>query len=116
VFLFHAHSEKTEAFITPKEKLVYMGDSVEFHCLGIGHMATVKWNIRHRKHLPPHVLVKGSILKIQDVAKRDAGEYVCLVKTTTGLAQDVGKLIVKGIYIINTNESIKSTSNTSTFC
>ena len=69
---------------------------MEFHCLGIGHMATVEWKLPHWSYIPSHVKMKGSVLKIKSASMRDAGDYVCLVNSTTGFAQDIGKLIIKG--------------------
>uniref|UniRef100_A0A665UZU7 Heparan sulfate proteoglycan 2 n=1 Tax=Echeneis naucrates TaxID=173247 RepID=A0A665UZU7_ECHNA len=71
---------------------VMIGNSVEFECQAVGDPEpTVKWS-KVGGSLPAHIMVKGGMLRIDQVTEADAGQYRC---TATN---DVGELVTTPLF------------------
>ncbi|XP_072305364.1 basement membrane-specific heparan sulfate proteoglycan core protein isoform X2 [Eucyclogobius newberryi] len=66
---------------------VMIGNSVEFECQAVGDpQPTVRWS-KVGAALPPHVVVKEGMLKIERVTEADAGQYRCTATNHVGSVQ-----------------------------
>lgn len=66
---------------------VMIGNSVEFECHAVGDPEpTVRWS-KVGGSLPAHVMVKGGMLKIEQVTDADAGQYRCTATNDVGSVQ-----------------------------
>ncbi|XP_055703570.1 basement membrane-specific heparan sulfate proteoglycan core protein isoform X3 [Phlebotomus papatasi] len=71
----------TEIAIFPASFTGRPGDSVEFRCIGEGH---ISWRKEYTMWLPPNVIAKGHILSIENAREEDSGQYVCTSIHQTG--------------------------------
>lgn len=66
---------------------VMIGNSVEFECQARGDPEpTVHWS-KVGGSLPVHVVVKGGMLRIEQVTEADAGQYRCTATNDVGSVQ-----------------------------
>lgn len=66
---------------------VMIGTSVEFECQALGEPEpTVQWS-KVGGSLPAHVMVKGGMLRIEQVTEADAGQYRCTATNDVGSVQ-----------------------------
>ncbi|XP_035236655.1 basement membrane-specific heparan sulfate proteoglycan core protein-like isoform X3 [Anguilla anguilla] len=66
---------------------VMIGNSVEFECQAIGDpQPSVRWS-KVGGELPAHVVVRGGMLKIEQVTEADAGQYRCTATNNVGSVQ-----------------------------
>lgn len=66
---------------------VMIGNSVEFECQALGDPEpTVHWS-KVGGPLPAHVVVKGGMLKIEQVTEADGGQYRCTATNDVGSVQ-----------------------------
>ena len=66
---------------------VMIGNSVEFECQAVGDPEpTVKWS-KVDGSLAAHIMVKGGMLRIQQVTEADAGQYRCTATNDVGSVQ-----------------------------
>ncbi|XP_045065406.1 basement membrane-specific heparan sulfate proteoglycan core protein-like isoform X1 [Coregonus clupeaformis] len=76
---------------------VMLGNSVEFECQAIGEpQPTVRWS-RVGGPLPAHIMVKGDMLKIEQVSEADAGQYRCTATNDVGSVQSQVVLHVQSL-------------------
>ncbi|XP_070963572.1 basement membrane-specific heparan sulfate proteoglycan core protein-like [Oncorhynchus clarkii lewisi] len=76
---------------------VMVGNSVEFECQAIGEpQPTVHWS-RVGGPLPAHIMVKGGMLKIEQVSDADAGQYRCTATNNVGSVQSQVVLHVQSL-------------------
>eukprot|EP00063_Salmo_salar_P027465 XP_014002300.1 PREDICTED: basement membrane-specific heparan sulfate proteoglycan core protein isoform X17 [Salmo salar] len=76
---------------------VMVGNSVEFECQAIGEpQPTVRWS-KVGGLLPAHIVVKGGMLKIQQVTDADAGQYRCTATNDVGSVQSQVVLNVQSL-------------------
>ncbi|XP_055787283.1 basement membrane-specific heparan sulfate proteoglycan core protein-like isoform X3 [Salvelinus fontinalis] len=76
---------------------VMVGNSVEFECQAIGDpQPTVRWS-RVGGPLPAHIMVKGGMLKIEQVSDADAGQYRCTATNNVGSVQSQVVLHVQSL-------------------
>ncbi|KAM7411308.1 hypothetical protein PAMA_021348 [Pampus argenteus] len=76
---------------------VMIGNSVEFECQAVGDPEpTVKWS-KVGGSLPAHIMVKGGMLKIENVREADAGQYRCTATNDVGSVQSQVVLIVQSL-------------------
>ncbi|XP_064813458.1 basement membrane-specific heparan sulfate proteoglycan core protein isoform X3 [Oncorhynchus masou masou] len=76
---------------------VMVGNSVEFECQAIGEpQPTVRWS-RVGGPLPAHIMVKGGMLKIEQVSDADAGQYRCTATNDVGSVQSQVVLHVQSL-------------------
>ncbi|XP_042159702.1 basement membrane-specific heparan sulfate proteoglycan core protein isoform X9 [Oncorhynchus tshawytscha] len=76
---------------------VMVGNSVEFECQAIGEpQPTVRWS-RVGGPLPAHIMVKGGMLKIEQVSDADAGQYRCTATNNVGSVQSQVVLHVQSL-------------------
>uniref|UniRef100_A0A3Q4MA73 Heparan sulfate proteoglycan 2 n=1 Tax=Neolamprologus brichardi TaxID=32507 RepID=A0A3Q4MA73_NEOBR len=76
---------------------VMIGNSVEFECQAVGDPEpTVKWS-KVGGSLPPHIVVKGGMLKIEQVTEADAGQYRCTATNDVGSVQSQVVLNVQSL-------------------
>lgn len=66
---------------------VMVGNSVEFECHALGDPEpSVRWS-KVGGSLPDHVVVKGNVLRIEQVTEADAGQYRCTATNNVGSVQ-----------------------------
>lgn len=66
---------------------VMIGNSVEFECQAVGDPEpTVRWS-KVGGSLPAHIMVKGGMLRIEQVTEADAGQYRCTATNDVGSVQ-----------------------------
>lgn len=66
---------------------VMIGNSVEFECQALGEPEpTVQWS-KVGGSLPAHIMVKGGMLRIEQVTEVDAGQYRCTATNDVGSVQ-----------------------------
>lgn len=76
---------------------VMIGNSVEFECQAVGDpQPTVKWS-KVGGTLPAHIVVKGGMLKIEQVTEADAGQYRCTATNDVGSVQSQVVLNVQSL-------------------
>ncbi|XP_040902816.1 basement membrane-specific heparan sulfate proteoglycan core protein isoform X8 [Toxotes jaculatrix] len=76
---------------------VMIGNSVEFECQAVGDPEpTVKWS-KVGGALPAHIMVKGGMLKIEQVTEADAGQYRCTATNDVGSVQSQVVLNVQSL-------------------
>uniref|UniRef100_A0A673C7V2 Heparan sulfate proteoglycan 2 n=1 Tax=Sphaeramia orbicularis TaxID=375764 RepID=A0A673C7V2_9TELE len=76
---------------------VMIGNSVEFECQAVGDPEpTVKWS-KVGGTLPAHIMVKGGMLKIDQVTEADAGQYRCTATNDVGSVQSQVVLNVQSL-------------------
>uniref|UniRef100_A0A3B5AWQ0 Heparan sulfate proteoglycan 2 n=1 Tax=Stegastes partitus TaxID=144197 RepID=A0A3B5AWQ0_9TELE len=76
---------------------VMIGNSVEFECQAVGDPEpTVKWS-KVGGSLPAHIMVKGGMLKIDQVTEADAGQYRCTATNDVGSVQSQVVLNVQSL-------------------
>ncbi|XP_078144123.1 basement membrane-specific heparan sulfate proteoglycan core protein [Centroberyx gerrardi] len=76
---------------------VMVGNSVEFECQAVGDpQPTVKWS-KVGGSLPTHIMVKGGMLKIEQVTEADAGQYRCTATNDVGSVQSQVVLNVQSL-------------------
>ncbi|CAB1330005.1 unnamed protein product [Coregonus sp. 'balchen'] len=76
---------------------VMVGNSVEFECQAIGEpQPTVRWS-KVGGLLPAHIVVKGGMLKIEQVTEADAGQYRCTATNDVGSVQSQVVLNVQSL-------------------
>ncbi|XP_042264746.1 basement membrane-specific heparan sulfate proteoglycan core protein isoform X5 [Thunnus maccoyii] len=76
---------------------VMIGNSVEFECQAVGDPEpTVKWS-KVGGSLPAHIMVKGGMLKIEQVTEADAGQYRCTATNDVGSVQSQVVLNVQSL-------------------
>lgn len=74
---------------------VMIGNSVEFECQAVGDPEpTVQWS-KVGGSLPAHIMVKGGMLKIEQVTEADAGQYRCTATNDVGSVQSQVVLYVQ---------------------
>uniref|UniRef100_A0AAV2LZ82 Basement membrane-specific heparan sulfate proteoglycan core protein n=1 Tax=Knipowitschia caucasica TaxID=637954 RepID=A0AAV2LZ82_KNICA len=76
---------------------VMIGNSVEFECQAVGDpQPTVRWS-KVGGALPSHIVVKGGMLKIEQVTEADAGQYRCTATNDVGSVQSQVVLNVQSL-------------------
>ncbi|XP_029911416.1 basement membrane-specific heparan sulfate proteoglycan core protein isoform X2 [Myripristis murdjan] len=76
---------------------VMVGNSVEFECQAVGDpQPTVKWS-KVGGSLPTHIMVKGGMLRIDQVTEADAGQYRCTATNDVGSVQSQVVLNVQSL-------------------
>ncbi|XP_040007845.1 basement membrane-specific heparan sulfate proteoglycan core protein isoform X2 [Xiphias gladius] len=76
---------------------VMIGNSVEFECQAVGDPEpTVKWS-KVGGALPAHIMVKGGMLRIEQVTEADAGQYRCTATNDVGSVQSQVVLNVQSL-------------------
>ncbi|XP_058499022.1 basement membrane-specific heparan sulfate proteoglycan core protein isoform X3 [Solea solea] len=76
---------------------VMIGNSVEFECQAVGDPEpTVQWS-KVGGALPAHIMVKGGMLKIEQVTEADAGQYRCTATNDVGSVQSQVVLHVQSL-------------------
>uniref|UniRef100_A0A7N8XAL3 Heparan sulfate proteoglycan 2 n=1 Tax=Mastacembelus armatus TaxID=205130 RepID=A0A7N8XAL3_9TELE len=76
---------------------VMIGNSVEFECQAVGDPdPTVKWS-KVGGSLSAHIMVKGGMLKIEQVTEADAGQYRCTATNDVGSVQSQVVLNVQSL-------------------
>ncbi|KAG7472084.1 hypothetical protein MATL_G00104850 [Megalops atlanticus] len=76
---------------------VLVGNSVEFECQAVGDPEpTVSWS-KVGGELPAHVMVKGGMLRIDQVTEADAGQYRCTATNDVGSVQSQVVLNVQSL-------------------
>ncbi|XP_071333360.1 basement membrane-specific heparan sulfate proteoglycan core protein isoform X1 [Trachinotus anak] len=76
---------------------VMIGNSVEFECQAVGDPEpTVKWS-KVGGALPAHIMVKGGMLRIDQVTEADAGQYRCTATNDVGSVQSQVVLNVQSL-------------------
>ncbi|XP_068162728.1 basement membrane-specific heparan sulfate proteoglycan core protein isoform X3 [Antennarius striatus] len=76
---------------------VMIGNSVEFECQAVGDpKPTVEWS-KVGGSLPPHIMVNGGMLKIDQVTEADAGQYRCTATNDVGSVQSQVVLNVQSL-------------------
>ncbi|XP_073326188.1 basement membrane-specific heparan sulfate proteoglycan core protein [Pagrus major] len=76
---------------------VMIGNSVEFECQAVGDPEpTVQWS-KVGGSLPAHIMVKGGMLKIEQVKEADAGQYRCTATNDVGSVQSQVVLNVQSL-------------------
>uniref|UniRef100_A0AAQ5ZDB4 Heparan sulfate proteoglycan 2 n=1 Tax=Amphiprion ocellaris TaxID=80972 RepID=A0AAQ5ZDB4_AMPOC len=79
---------------------VMIGNSVEFECQAVGDPEpTVKWS-KVGGSLPAHIMVKGGMLKIDQVTEADAGQYRCTATNDVGSVQSQVVLNVQSVTVL----------------
>ncbi|XP_029690402.1 basement membrane-specific heparan sulfate proteoglycan core protein isoform X5 [Takifugu rubripes] len=76
---------------------VMIGNSVEFECQALGDPEpTVQWS-KVGGALPSHIMVKGGMLRIEQVTEADAGQYRCTATNDVGSVQSQVVLNVQSL-------------------
>ncbi|KAG7221679.1 hypothetical protein INR49_000046 [Caranx melampygus] len=76
---------------------VMIGNSVEFECQAVGDPEpTVKWS-KVGGTLPNHIMVKGGMLRIDQVTEADAGQYRCTATNDVGSVESQVVLNVQSL-------------------
>ncbi|XP_057175223.1 basement membrane-specific heparan sulfate proteoglycan core protein isoform X6 [Triplophysa rosa] len=76
---------------------VMVGNSVEFECHAVGDPEpSVRWS-KVGGSLPDHVVVKGHILRIEQVTEADAGQYRCTATNNVGSVQSQVALNIQSL-------------------
>ncbi|KAK2851858.1 hypothetical protein Q5P01_008134 [Channa striata] len=76
---------------------VMIGNSVEFECQAVGDPEpTVQWS-KVGGALPAHIMVKGGMLRIEQVTEADAGQYRCTATNDVGSVQSQVVLHVQSL-------------------
>ncbi|KAM8864761.1 basement membrane-specific heparan sulfate proteoglycan core protein isoform 10-T10 [Spinachia spinachia] len=76
---------------------VMIGNSVEFECQAVGDPEpTVRWS-KVGGSLPAHIMVKGGMLRIEQVTEADAGKYRCTATNDVGSVQSQVVLNVQSL-------------------
>ncbi|XP_047235897.1 basement membrane-specific heparan sulfate proteoglycan core protein isoform X4 [Girardinichthys multiradiatus] len=76
---------------------VMVGNSVEFECHAVGDPEpTVRWS-KVGGPLPSHIMVKGSMLRIDQATEADAGHYRCTATNDVGSVQSQVLLNVQSL-------------------
>nr|XP_046254096.1 basement membrane-specific heparan sulfate proteoglycan core protein isoform X4 [Scatophagus argus] len=76
---------------------VMIGNSVEFECQAVGDPEpTVQWS-KVGGSLPAHIMVKGGMLRIEQVTEADAGQYRCTATNDVGSVQSQVVLNVQSL-------------------
>ncbi|XP_045912374.1 basement membrane-specific heparan sulfate proteoglycan core protein-like isoform X7 [Micropterus dolomieu] len=76
---------------------VMIGNSVEFECQAVGDPEpTIKWS-KVGGSLPAHIMVKGGMLRIDQVTEADAGQYRCTATNNVGSVQSQVVLNVQSL-------------------
>ncbi|XP_074498541.1 basement membrane-specific heparan sulfate proteoglycan core protein isoform X4 [Sebastes fasciatus] len=76
---------------------VMIGNSVEFECQAVGDPEpTVRWS-KVGGSLPAHIMVKGGMLRIEQVTEADAGQYRCTATNDVGSVQSQVVLNVQSL-------------------
>uniref|UniRef100_H3D4F8 Heparan sulfate proteoglycan 2 n=1 Tax=Tetraodon nigroviridis TaxID=99883 RepID=H3D4F8_TETNG len=76
---------------------VMIGNSVEFECQALGEPEpTVQWS-KVGGSLPAHIMVKGGMLRIEQVTEVDAGQYRCTATNDVGSVQSQVVLNVQSL-------------------
>uniref|UniRef100_A0A672H4F7 Heparan sulfate proteoglycan 2 n=1 Tax=Salarias fasciatus TaxID=181472 RepID=A0A672H4F7_SALFA len=76
---------------------VMIGNSVEFECQAVGDPEpTVRWS-KVGGSLPAHIMVKGGMLRIDQVTEADAGQYRCTATNDVGSVQSQVVLNVQSL-------------------
>lgn len=86
-FFFISALPKVMINVRTSVQTVMIGNSVEFECQAIGDPEpTVQWS-KVGGTLPAHIMVKGGMLRIQQVTEADAGQYRCTATNNVGSVQ-----------------------------
>lgn len=88
VFCFSAAAlPKVMINVRTSVQTVMIGNSVEFECQALGEPEpTVQWS-KVGGSLPAHIMVKGGMLRIEQVTEADAGQYRCTATNDVGSVQ-----------------------------
>lgn len=87
LFFFISALPKVMINVRTSVQTVMIGNSVEFECQAIGDPEpTVQWS-KVGGTLPAHIMVKGGMLRIQQVTEADAGQYRCTATNNVGSVQ-----------------------------
>ncbi|XP_066547238.1 basement membrane-specific heparan sulfate proteoglycan core protein isoform X4 [Amia ocellicauda] len=93
---------------------VMVGNAVEFECQAIGDpQPTVSWS-KVGGQLPPHIMVNGGMLRIDQVKEADAGHYRCTATNKVGSVQSEVVLNVQSIPQIAAQPDVKEVTMGST--
>lgn len=85
--VFAAALPKVMINVRTSVQTVMIGNSVEFECQALGEpQPTVQWS-KVGGPLPAHIMVKGGMLRIQQVTEADAGQYRCTATNDVGSVQ-----------------------------
>ncbi|XP_061114862.1 basement membrane-specific heparan sulfate proteoglycan core protein-like isoform X3 [Conger conger] len=86
---------------------VMIGNAVEFECQAIGDpQPSVRWS-KVGGELPAHVVVRGGMLKIEQVTEADAGQYRCTATNNVGSVQSEVVLNVQSLPQITAPPEVK---------
>ena len=87
LFAFAAALPKVMINVRTSVQTVMIGNSVEFECQALGEpQPTVQWS-KVGGSLPAHVMVKGGMLRIEQVTEADGGQYRCTATNDVGSVQ-----------------------------